>query len=252
MLKRTFFSLQNFILNVVWLFNPYRLINTYKIIKLKDKYKNEKAVIICNGPSLLNHNLNELDGLFTIGLNKINLLFDKSNFRPNLIVAVNSHVIEQNSFFYKNSTIPIFLNSKSFFKFGFKKNINYLFTTDCLFSKNVALEVSEGYTVTYVALQLAYYLGFKYVTLIGCDHNFGNISIPNKSEVRNSEDAHHFDPNYFGIGMKWHTADIFESEISYRRAKHYYENNKMKIFNSTIGGNLDIFEKISISNFKLI
>ena len=40
-------------------------------------------------------NLDQLEGVFTIGLNKINLLFEYSKFRPSCIVAVNKFVIDR-------------------------------------------------------------------------------------------------------------------------------------------------------------
>ncbi|WP_277882134.1 hypothetical protein [Oculatella sp. FACHB-28] len=41
-----------------------------------------------------------LKGTYTFGLNKINLLFEYSEFRPSCIVSVNSFVVEQNAEFY--------------------------------------------------------------------------------------------------------------------------------------------------------
>ena len=72
----------------------------------ENKYSNEKAVIICNGPSLLKVDLALLKNVYTFGLNKINLLFGKSDFRPSAIVAVNKYVIEQNADFYDSTDIP--------------------------------------------------------------------------------------------------------------------------------------------------
>jgi len=231
------------------LINPIMYYSNRRINKIRNIHKGAKAVIICNGPSLLKENLSELDEIYTIGLNKINLLFEKTDFRPNAIVAVNKLVIDQNVRFFNTTKIPLFLNSNSYLKIRFRKNIHYLFSTECIFSKDLSIEVSEGFTVTYVALQLCFYLGFKYVTLIGCDHDFGEILEPNKLEKKIGEDNYHFDRNYFGNGIKWHTPDIIESEISYMRAKAMYEKHEMKIFNSTIGGKLEIFERISLRNF---
>ena len=66
-----------------------------KLRKLKNSQEGKKAVIVCNGPSLLKTDLKLLDGVYSFGLNKINLLFNKSDFRTSFIVSVNKFVIEQ-------------------------------------------------------------------------------------------------------------------------------------------------------------
>jgi hypothetical protein len=76
-----------------WDLNPESWSSRKRLKAYKDKYLGHKAVIVCNGPSLLKSDLSLLGGVFTFGLNKINLLFDKSNFRPSCIVAVNPFVI---------------------------------------------------------------------------------------------------------------------------------------------------------------
>ncbi|MFN9914996.1 MAG: hypothetical protein ACK53L_20570, partial [Pirellulaceae bacterium] len=67
---------------------------------MKDRFPNQKAIIVCNGPSLLQTNLELLSGLFAFGLNKINLLFERNSFRPDVIVAINQLVVEQNADFF--------------------------------------------------------------------------------------------------------------------------------------------------------
>jgi len=70
---------------------------------------------MCNGPSLNEVDFDMLDesGVFTFGLNKINLLFNRTSLRPSVIVAVNPFVIEQNSEFYNKTDTPLFLDSIS-------------------------------------------------------------------------------------------------------------------------------------------
>ena len=77
---------------------------------MRDRFKGEKAVIVCNGPSLNATDLTSLGSTYTFGLNKINLYFDSNAFRPNCIVAVNANVIEQNADFYNTTEIPLFLS----------------------------------------------------------------------------------------------------------------------------------------------
>ena len=43
-------------------------------------------------------------------------------------------------------------------------------------------EFSEGYTVTYYALQLAFAMGFQNVFLVGVDHSFKQTGKPNEKQ----------------------------------------------------------------------
>ncbi len=136
-----------------------------KLKTLKNTYRGQKAVILCNGPSLLKSDLSLLDGIYTFGLNKINLLFEKSDFRPSCIVSVNPHVIDQNAAFFNGTSIPLFLHYKATKKIDSRKNVHFLHSSDMKkkFAQDCSISIYLGVTVTFVALQLAYHLGFSQV-----------------------------------------------------------------------------------------
>ena len=52
--------------------------------------------------------------------------------------------------------------------------------------------VQEGYTVTYAALQIIFYLGFKEVVIIGMDHRFTYEGEPNEERLLTERDTNHF------------------------------------------------------------
>lgn len=217
---------------------------------LRDVHKGEKAVILCNGPSLLKSDLSLLKGVKTFGLNKINLLFDKSDYRPTYIAAVNPFVIEQNAAFYNQTEIPLFLNNSGVQHVRSRGNVSFLYpATQQKFARDCSVSIYEGYTVTYVALQLAYHMGFEQVALIGCDHNFAQSGPANKTVVSGEKDPSHFDPNYFAGGVKWQLPDLLQSEVSYTMAREVYEGSGRKVFNCTAGGKLEIFPRDDLMSF---
>ena len=221
-----------------------------KVRKWKDRFEGEKAVILCNGPSLLDVDLSMLDGTFTFGLNKINLLFSKSNFRPSCIVSVNSFVIDQNSGFYNETDIPLFLARYGHGLVSSRKTVSFLHSTNQAgFARDCSWSINQGHTVTYVAMQLAFHMGFRDVALVGCDHNFAVKGAANSTVVAGERDDSHFDPNYFAGGVKWQLPDLFESEVAYTRAKNVYEAFDRKIINATEGGELTVFERESLGQF---
>ncbi len=221
-----------------------------KLKKIKNNYIGEKAVILCNGPSLNNTNFKLLNDVYTFGLNKINLIFRKTEFRPSAIVSVNPFVLKQNERFFNNTNIPLFLDSKGL---GFiRSNPDRIYlhsSTYRTFAEDCSISIYQGYTVTYVAMQIAYHMGFEKVALIGCDHNFQTKGPANKTVESKHKDPNHFDPNYFSDGDKWNLPDLLQSEVSYNMAKNAFENNDRKIFNCTEGGELEIFPRKSLEEF---
>ncbi|WP_199317689.1 6-hydroxymethylpterin diphosphokinase MptE-like protein [Richelia sinica] len=216
----------------------------------QNKYADHKAVILCNGPSLLKSDLSLLDNVFTFGLNKINLLFAKSSFRTSCIVAVNRFVIEQNADFYNQTDIPLFLDSNAIKCVKPRSNISFLHSSpQPKFAMDCSMSIFQGYTVTFVAMQLAFHMGFTKVALIGCDHNFAVKGPANMTVVAGNKDDSHFDPNYFAGGMKWQLPDLLRSEVFYALARDVFEAHGRMIFNATEGGNLNILPRISLQEF---
>jgi hypothetical protein len=187
----------------------------------------------------------------TFGLNKINLLFLHTKFRPSFIVAVNPFVIEQNADFYNLTEIPLFLDSQGHRSIKFRKNIHFLHSKEIRshFARDCSIGINQGFTVTYVAMQLAFHMGFKIVALVGCDHHFVQQGRANETLLSSKSDFDHFDSNYFAGGQKWQFPDIPGSELHYQIANEVFRRYGRKIVNCTDGGRLEIIERQSLSNF---
>ncbi|PKP57970.1 hypothetical protein CVT91_09480 [Candidatus Atribacteria bacterium HGW-Atribacteria-1] len=236
-----------------WDLHPYSWISRKKIKTWKNKYLNLKAIILCNGPSLNKVDFNVLEKykIFTFGLNKINLLFKRTNFRPSVIVAVNPYVIEQNAEFYNKTQLPLFLDSNGRKWVKFRDNVHFLHSSGGFkeFARDCSISINQGYTVTYVAMQLAFHMGSKEVALVGCDHTFTTKGLANQTVIADKKDPNHFDPNYFAGGVKWQLPDLANSEVHYQAARDIFERYGRKIFNCTEGGSLKIFERKSLHEF---
>jgi predicted acylesterase/phospholipase RssA len=108
--------------------------------------------------------------------------------------------------------------------------------------------VWEGATVTNVALQLAFHMGFQQVILIGVDHNFTSKGEANKTVVSEGDDPNHFMPNYFGKGARWQLPDLDTSEIGYTFARDAYRTAGREVLDATVGGKLTIFPKVDYAS----
>lgn len=245
-------ALKNMWDRLVWDASVESWVSRNKLKHVKDRYRQGKAVILCNGPSLNDVDFEMLSesGVFTLGLNKINLLFERTNFRPSVVVAINEHVIEQNAAFYKATDLPLYLSWLGFKDVGHREHITYLHTTrQQKFAQDCSISVVPGYTVTYVALQLAFHMGFEQVALVGCDHNFASKGRPNETVEAGATDPNHFDPRYFSGGVKWQLPDLIGSEYFYNMAGQSYEAAGRRIINCTEGGKLESFERSSLAEF---
>ena len=217
---------------------------------LKNTHVGQRAVIICNGPSLLDTDFESLKGIYSFGLNKINLLFPQTSFRPSSIVAVNPHVIEQNAVFYNETEIPLFIDSEGCGKVRSRGHVVFLNSSCQARAVNdVSISLNQGGTVTFVAMQLALHMGFNEVALIGCDHSFATKG-PANTEVRAAgADRSHFSPDYFSNGQLWNLPDLAASEYYYAMALRLYASMGRGLYNCTSGGLLEMLPRCSLREF---
>lgn len=233
----------------VWLGDNKAKISRKKIRRLQNKYKGEKCFIVGNGPSLKKTDLSLLKKEYTFGLNRIYLVFEDLGFPTSFLASTNELVLEQcYKDFNKIQTIK-FIGWKGRKRIKMDKETMFIRTLARQhFSKDVAKGVWEGATVTYVAMQIAYYLGFKKVILVGVDHNFKTKGRPHKEIVSQGDDKDHFSKDYFGKGFRWHLADLDTAEYAFRIAKEAYEESGREIVDATIGGKLRVFKKVNYLN----
>ncbi len=231
--------------------HPWRRESIRRLRALKDINAGRRAFIIGNGPSLRNTDLSRLRGEFTFGLNRIYLLFPELGFTTTYLVSINDLVIEQCVQEMAALSLPRFFawRSRRHFKgfgLGLEDLPTFLYTTYTgpRFAKDVTGRVWEGATVTNVALQLAFHMGFTQVILIGVDHSFASKGEANKTIVSDGDDPNHFSPGYFGKGFRWQLPDLETSEIGYAMARTAYERAGRQVLDATIGGKLTIFPKV--------
>lgn len=132
-----------------------------------------------------------------------------------------------------------------------RKDVSFLYTggEKGLFSKHCGGLINIGHTVTYVAMQLAFHMGFKEVGLIGCDHNFFTKGPANLAVKAEESDPNHFDPNYFSGGVTWQLPDLVMSEYHYQIAGKNFIRGDRSIINCTVGGKLEVFPRMDLADF---
>lgn len=230
--------------------NPRGRRSAARLRSLQDRYHDGRCFIIGNGPSLKGMDLAPLRSETTFGLNRAYLLFETLGFPTTFLVAVNRLVIEQSG--PEILAAPV---DEVFLAWAARKVIDDsprpIFVRSLArpgFSADSSRGVWEGATVTFVAMQLAYHLGFRDVILIGVDHSFASTGPPHQVVTSSGPDANHFDPGYFGPGYRWQLPDLETSEVAYRMAKQAFQAAGGTIRDATVGGKLDVFRKVEYSS----
>lgn len=222
-----------------------------RLALLRNRHAGERALLVANGPSLNRMDLRFLNSETTIGLNKIFLGLRDLGFYPRYLVAVNAKVLEQSAAELRKLTCVKFI-AKRAAAFLPEDALTYHIDTSnppYRFCRDVTAGIHEGWTVTYAGLQIAYFLGFREVVLIGLDHRYRYYGTPNQASVLYGSDPNHFCCNYFGHGQEWDNPDLTQSEESYRIARRCFERDGRRIIDATVDGACSVFDKVDYQEF---
>jgi hypothetical protein len=224
----------------------------YRLEKLRDRHAGERCVLVANGPSLSHMDFRLFRREICIGMNKIYLGFKRFHFYPRYYVTINRYVIEQSVKEIKTMNCVKFVSRRGANGLIEEDALTYLVDTrksGSAFCRDISNEgVSEGHTVTYAALQLAYFLGFREVIIVGMDHRYQYQGKPNEAKIMQGADPNHFSADYFGGGQTWNNPNLLRSEESYRIARRVYEQSNRRIIDATLNGACKVFERADYKN----
>ena len=190
--------------------------------------------------------LSPLRGEATFCLNRGHLLFPRIGAPATYLVSVNRLVIEQSGAEMLNTPCLKFFDWRDRALFDEDRDdVVFLWTTSTPgFSTDIANEgLWEGATVTYVAMQLAFHIGYREVVLIGVDHSFSTAGPAHAQVTSTGADPNHFDASYFGAGYRWQLPDLEMSERAYEMAREAFGAAGGAVLDATVGGKLDVFPK---------
>lgn len=228
----------------------------------KDLHKGQRCFIVGNGPSLSNTDLSKLKNEITFGVNSIFLMTDMNGFIPTYYSVCDSHVIAENTdrindypvkhkFFpsvFRKYIPPNNRANVSFFMMnrGFNEVTSPNFAIP-RFSADCSERIYDGQTITYMNLQLAYYMGFSEVYLIGVDFSYvipESAIVDGANILSTEDDPNHFHKDYFGKGRSWHDPVLHRVIKNYEFADMVYNWDSRRVFNATVGGKLEAFQRV--------
>lgn len=223
-----------------------------QFISYKNKYKGCRCFIVANGPSLRIDDLDRLsaNGEITIGMNRIYMLFDRTQWRPTFymvqdptiirscIKEIREQVIDSVKFVKVPGEPWYDIPNSIYFDVDYKKADKKL-PPDFYDGSNYTF--ADAKSVSYTALQLAVYMGFDKIYLIGADCNY---SPDNKViNAQSYPDKRMYDAKKTGS-----LPNMEYTFLGYEAAKYHAEAKSIKIYNATRGGKLEVFERVSLDN----
>ena len=215
----------------------------------------ETCFIIGNGPSLRVEDLDKLKKSFCFASNKIFNLFNETSWRPTYYCISDINVMYDilNKFNIDKISNNVFLGIHYRYKYPVVNGANYvrLIYEDFYpgfpnFSDDATIGIYEGFTVTYMALQLAIYMGFKTIYLLGIDHNYSFSLNPDGTVIQNSNIKDHFSGENELTSKN--APALYKTTIAYQAAKKYADKHDIKIYNATRGGKLEVFERVDFDS----
>lgn len=235
-----------------------RSLDSRRIEALKGTHPGGRCFIIGNGPSLTSEDLEAIREEISFAANRIYKMFEKTTWRPTYYLAVDRDFIAEE---YRR--IPLLqagniLVHRTVFSKRIKcsKNVTFLNAHAKRYSVNYAsLErvdfsdtpekvIYPGFTVTYVALQLALYMGFREIYLIGMDHSYSREVGPSgKTVIIDGVENHCYSENSKTIKSYQNRVGV---EHAYSLAREEAEKRGARILNATRGGALEIFERVDL------
>jgi len=231
-----------------------------KFKNLRDKYVNKRCFIVALGPSLLLEDLDRLQENKEIcfSVNAIYKLFSKTKWRPNFyfISDKNAYLGEAandiekildngvenviyNEFYVpirNNDAIPYKTNNINKILLSSKNPIFRKMASGCKFSKNPNKYVYDGSSSIHSVIQIAHYLGFNEVFLLGADCG-------SSTTLDHCESLGETGSGLYLNGEGSAMIKDYQSMLEDMRRK----NISMKIYNATRGGYLDVFERVDLN-----
>lgn len=218
-----------------------------KLLDYKGLHNGERCFIIATGPSLTMEDIESLKNENTISMNSICKLYEKTDWRPTYFAVQDNLVFESlQEIIRAHKEVPVFISDNIPSKF--KREKEWVeFPTDtkyhsydilrkkyyAKFSDDAYDIVYDGYSIAYSCIELAVYMGFKEIYLLGADCTYLG------------EKEHFVDSGVEDRARKYATPKLI---VGYEKVKEYADSHGIKVYNTTRGGVLEVFPRVALED----
>lgn len=239
-----------------------------RLEELRNRHLGERVFILGNGPSLVNCDLAPLAHESTFAVNRISLLFDEIDWRPNYFTLLDWKMgasiqgdlakLDGITKFFPERFRGVLPSGDDTYWYWPRLVGEHI---DRQFEPDLVKGVPGRATVLVTAIQQAFFLGFRDIYLIGVDASYTipdtvMQSGPDKFgtgvrlnlESTADDDPNHFSPSYFGTGSKWHDPNVADMRRMFRIMRKGVERHGGRLLNATVGGSLEELERVDYSS----
>lgn len=226
----------------------------------KGKYAGRRCFLIGNGPSLRAEDLTRLHeaGEITFAFNRVYNIFEQTPWRPTFYISQDEKMLGGCVDAVDGQTmgvkfIPVQLNwwHGIFVRDAVYFNMFHQEAEDprkFSFSDDIAHGVYNSSTGMYTAAQMAAYMGFTEIYLIGVDHHF-RVSQNDRGEiVVDNSVKDYFTEKYNEDKDRLYIPNTERSTLTYVAMKEHCNRRGIRVFNATRGGKLEVFERVDFDS----
>lgn len=218
--------------------------------KLKNSHEGERCFIVATGPSLTFEDLHAIKKEFTFGMNSCVLALDKTDWVPSFYGIQDEYVYLKikdvlnkeammrlkDKILVADTMVKLCPETAKFHqfphtfmnhKYDHKKTGVIRFSEDC---DNI---VYDGYSILFSLMQLAVYMGFKEIYLLGCDCSY-------QGNKKNFIEHGAIDPNFNIAGLRL----IYIHSLF----RDFAEKKGVKVYNCTRGGMLEEYPRKTLED----
>lgn len=240
-IRKLYFKMRNMPYNIK------KAVDTASLKQFKDIHKGEICFVIGNGPSMTVEDLNKIHELNikSFACNKIFLVFGETQWRPNYFLVSDSKIVkdidfEETGLKKRNMFFP--RKFKQEIGFGnFYEFLEHDWKTHGDFSTDAHKGIYQCETIIAEAIQMAYYMGFAKVYIVGVDFNYNMQNVNEETKTFENGENNYFIKDYAQKGQVLNLPDQYSNILGFHAARKGFEENGREIYNATRGGKLEVF-----------
>ena len=220
------------------------------IKQYKNIHEGERCFVVATGPSLTVKDLNLIQKEISFSMNSAVLALKDTSWCPDYYMIQDEYVFRKlrdkireasskelrkiwiseslEKQFGNEESYPVFplhyLDHKMYHRSGYGE---FKFSDDCYAT------IYDAYTITFSVLQMACYMGFKEIYLLGCDCNY-------KMPKTHFIEYGHKDPKATIMGDK-----MIAGHYEFKR---FADEHNIKIINCTRGGMLEVYPRMTLED----
>jgi hypothetical protein len=229
-------------------------------IDFKDRHKGERCFVIGNGPSLTAEILDRLMDEYTFAVNRIAKIFDRTDWRPTYYVGITDALYDGR---HSKDILQGIHSAKAAFCWDHyrdkpevtsKGNVVFVHCShaedapagraqDDWWSDDIAVRLDKFGVAVYSALQVAAYMGFEAIYLVGCDGNY--------KKPADGKDLSHFDNAYrpFDVVPNYDYEELNRAlQRTHEIAEAASKRSGFKIYNCSPMSAITAHEKIDLES----